>query len=188
MAPISLRRVAGKTELPETMPLLQLFEASSVDDLDVFTRWSSHMQFGDSLATPIGGRAGGEPLVLDLHERAHGPHGLVAGATGSGKSELLQSLVASLAINFHPHDVVFMLIDFKGGSMSNAFDELPHLIGAITNLEGSEQGVLATRALAALRGELQRRQTFLAQAGENHIDKSSNATGKGSCASLCPTL
>jgi S-DNA-T family DNA segregation ATPase FtsK/SpoIIIE len=189
MAPIRLRRVAGKTELPSAVPILELFDASSVDDLDVFTRWNSHLsQARDSLAAPVGRRAGGESLMLDLHERAHGPHGLVAGATGSGKSELLQAMVASLAVDFHPHDVAFVLIDFKGGSMSNAFEGLPHLAGAITNLEGTEQSALAARALAAIRGELQRRQTLLARAGENHVDRYQQRYWEGGVTEPLPHL
>ena len=66
-------------------------------------------------------------VYLNLHEKAHGPHGLIAGTTGSGKSETIQSYILSLAVNFHPHDVAFLLIDYKGGGMANLFKNLPHL-------------------------------------------------------------
>lgn len=63
----------------------------------------------------LGVRGKDDILSLNLHEKAHGPHGLVAGTTGSGKSEIIQSYILSLAINFHPHEVAFLLIDYKGG-------------------------------------------------------------------------
>lgn len=165
MAPVRLRRLSGSAEVPNVVPLLDMLGAQSLEELDVAHRWTADT-LHNSLSTPIGRRAGGELLSLDLHERGHGPHGLVAGATGSGKSEMLQALIASIAVNYHPHQVAFVLIDYKGGGMSNAFNELPHLVGTITNLESS----LAMRALAALRAELQRRQALLAQVGDNHID------------------
>ncbi len=68
-----------------------------------------------TMAVPLGVRGKDEYLSLNLHEKAHGPHGLVAGTTGSGKSEIIQSYILSLAINFHPHEVAFLLIDYKGG-------------------------------------------------------------------------
>ena len=71
---------------------------------------------------------GEKTFSLDIHEKAHGPHGLVAGTTGSGKSELLQAWILSMAITFHPHDVVFVLIDYKGGGMANLLAPLPHVI------------------------------------------------------------
>lgn len=64
----------------------------------------------------------------------------MAGTTGSGKSEVIQSIIASLAVEYHPHDMAFMLIDYKGGGMSNTFQELPHVIATVTNLE--EEGLI----------------------------------------------
>ncbi|HWI51374.1 MAG TPA: type VII secretion protein EssC [Symbiobacteriaceae bacterium] len=166
LAPIRPHRMAGPAEIPRKVALLDTLAVSQVEALNVGARWRASEPFA-SLAVPIGARAGGERLLLDLHERAHGPHGLVAGATGSGKSELLQTLIASLAVSFHPHEVAFMMIDYKGGGMANAFKGLPHLTGTITNLEGG----LARRALAALKAELKRRQRLLGEAGVTHIDE-----------------
>jgi S-DNA-T family DNA segregation ATPase FtsK/SpoIIIE len=182
-APIRLRRVAMSSEVPTTVTLLDVLGAASVEALDVPTRWQSSESY-KSLAVPIGRRAGGELLHLDMHEHGHGPHGLAAGATGSGKSELLQSLVASLATNFHPHQVAFVLIDYKGGGMANAFLELPHLVGTITNLQGS----LASRALAATKSELQRRQSVLAKAGVNQIDEYQKLYRQGAVPDPLPHL
>ncbi|MFZ2539568.1 MAG: type VII secretion protein EssC, partial [Oscillospiraceae bacterium] len=120
-----------------------------------------------SLAVPLGVRAKDDYVYLDLHEKAHGPHGLVAGTTGSGKSEILQSYILSLAVNFHPHEVGFLLIDYKGGGMANLFNKLPHLLGTITNLDGSE----SMRALASIKSELARRQRIFNEYGVNNINQ-----------------
>lgn len=165
LAPLRLQRAAAPSEIPATVTLLDLLGVERVEDLDVLARWQASEPF-KSLAVPLGKRTGDNPLFLNLHERGHGPHGLVAGTSGSGKSELLQSLVASLAVHFHPHDVAFVLVDYKGGGMANAFQDLPHLVGTITNL----QGTLAIRALTSLKAELQRRQRLFEQARVNHID------------------
>ena len=152
LAPLELETAAATT-LPNSLPFLALLGAAQVGDLAVLTRWEASAPFR-TLATPIGARGGNETVYLDLHENGHGPHGLVAGTTGSGKSELLQTLIVSLASNYHPHELTFVLIDYKGGGMASAFRELPHQIGIITNLEGSQ----ALRALIALRSEMRRRQ------------------------------
>ncbi|MGV3312315.1 type VII secretion protein EssC, partial [Streptococcus suis] len=111
---------------------------------------------------------GKEDIVyLNLHEKAHGPHGLVAGTTGSGKSEVIQSYILSLAVNFHPHDVAFLLIDYKGGGMANLFKDLPHLLGTITNLDGAQ----SMRALVSINAELKRRQRLFATHDVNHINQ-----------------
>jgi DNA segregation ATPase FtsK/SpoIIIE, S-DNA-T family len=174
MAAIGLQRMSVSAEIPRRVELLALLGCQNVDELDLISRWQAAEPFR-SLAAPVGAGAGGEPLLLDLHERGQGPHGLVAGATGSGKSELLQTLVASLAVSFHPHEVTFLMVDYKGGGMANAFRGLPHLVGTITNLEGS----LSRRALAALKAELKRRQRVLGEARVSHIDEYLRARRQG---------
>ncbi|CDG35330.1 FHA domain-containing protein [Acetivibrio thermocellus BC1] len=165
MAPIRIKELLTSVSLPSSITLLQMYSVRTVEELNVLERWKNNKSFR-TLAAPLGIRTGNEILTLDLHERGQGPHGLVAGTTGSGKSELLQSFIISLAINFHPHDVVFVLIDYKGGGMANAFLDLPHLVGTITNLGGNQ----TTRALVSIKSELKRRQTIFAQYGVNHID------------------
>ncbi|HEY6706013.1 MAG TPA: type VII secretion protein EccCa, partial [Actinomycetota bacterium] len=118
------------------------------------------------LRVPIGATPDGNPLVLDLKEAAEsgiGPHGLVIGATGSGKSELLRTIVAGLAAIHPPEQLAFVLVDFKGGAAFADLAELPQAAGLITNLQADLS--MVDRAMAALQGELARRQRLLHQAG-----------------------
>lgn len=118
------------------------------------------------LRVPIGADPRGQPVVLDLKESAvggMGPHGLVVGATGSGKSELLRTLVAALAVRHPPDSLTLLLADFKGGATFSGLRDLPHIAGMITNL--ADDLSLIDRFRAALGGELLRRQQILADAG-----------------------
>ena len=165
MAPIKLKGLSEVADIPSSLSLLDLCGVSDVEDLNAPDRWSANRPY-KSMAVPLGLKSGGKPVVFDLHEKAHGPHGLVAGATGSWKSELLMTLICELALNYHPHEVAFVLVDYKGGGTANAFLELPHVVGVITNLGGN----LTTRALIALKSELMSRQKHFADVDVNHID------------------
>ena len=118
------------------------------------------------LQVPVGVGRGGGPLVLDLKEAAEGgigPHGLVVGATGSGKSELLRTIVAGLAATHPPDQLAFVLVDFKGGAAFADLAPLPQVAGLITNLHSDVS--MVDRAMAALQGELSRRQRLLHRNG-----------------------
>jgi len=165
----------GKYELPTSLTFLDMFGVSKIEQLNILNRWNTNNPT-QSLASPIGVHKNGDLFMLDLHEKAHGPHGLIAGSTGSGKSEFIISFITSMAINFHPNDVQFVLIDYKGGGLAGAFENrekglyLPHLAGTITNLDVSEMN----RTLVSIKSELQRRQktfnTVKDQLGESTID------------------
>jgi S-DNA-T family DNA segregation ATPase FtsK/SpoIIIE len=118
------------------------------------------------LRVPIGVEAGGDPLFLDLKEAAlggDGPHGIVVGATGSGKSELLRTLVTGLALTHPPELLAFVLVDFKGGAAFADLAQLPHVAGLITNL--ADDLAMVDRMREALFGEQRRRQELLRKAG-----------------------
>lgn len=149
--------------LPTNLRLLDLLELPCADQLDVEQWWNTGPRFG-YLRVPIGQGING-PVWLDLNESAHGPHGIIAGTTGSGKSELLQSLIAGLAISHHPHLVNFVLVDFKGGAAFKPFEKIPHTVGIVTDLSGR----LTERALVALKSELKRREHILSQANAKNI-------------------
>lgn len=151
--------------IPQKVSFFELYGIHHPKELGLRRRWRKH-QSHKSLAVPLGMRSAGDILYLDLHEKAHGPHGIVAGTTGSGKSELLQSYILSLAVNFHPHEVGFLLIDYKGGGMANLFRELVHHLGTITNLDGAG----SMRALISVKAELSRRQRIFRSFQVNHIN------------------
>ncbi len=165
MSAIRVVESSLESEMTKSVSLFQLLGILRVDDLDLAGRWRDSKIY-KSMSVPLGVKTKNDVVYLDLHEKFHGPHGLVAGTTGSGKSEILQSYVLSMASAFHPHDVGFLIIDFKGGGMANQFLDLPHLLGSITNMEGRE----VQRSLKSIKAELMRRQSLFAKAGVNHID------------------
>ncbi|GAA4229896.1 type VII secretion protein EccC [Actinomadura meridiana] len=139
-----------------------------VDDpaeIDVARLWAPRTERA-FLRVPIGLDDAAEPVILDLKEAASlgmGPHGLCVGATGSGKSEMLRTLVLTLAATHPPEQVSMVLVDYKGGATFAPFENLPHVAGVITNLE--DDAGLIERAYASLSGEVQRRQRLLRDAG-----------------------
>ena len=145
------------------LSFLKLFHCHSVEELQIASRYQGS-DAAKSLRVIIGQSADGGELYLDAHEHSHGPHGLLAGMTGSGKSECLLTYLLSLAVTFSCQDVSFLLIDFKGGTMANALAKLPHTAGIITNLD---KGILL-RCMCAIEGELTRRQQQLADTGERY--------------------
>jgi S-DNA-T family DNA segregation ATPase FtsK/SpoIIIE len=171
------------TIIPDSVSFLDLYKVRRPEELGVLQRWSANTCY-KSLAVPLGLRGKDDVVTLNLHEKAHGPHGLVAGTTGSGKSEILQSYVLSLAVSFHPHEVGFLLIDYKGGGMANLFTDLPHLLGTITNLDGGE----SMRALASIRSENARRQRIFAEHGVNSINAYTRLFKSGEATTPLPHL
>ena len=145
------------------LSFLKLFHCHSVEELQIASRYQGS-DAAKSLRVIIGQSADGGELYLDAHEHSHGPHGLLAGMTGSGKSECLLTYLLSLAVTFSCQDVSFLLIDFKGGTMANALAKLPHTAGIITNLD---KGILM-RCMCAIEGELTRRQQQLADTGKRY--------------------
>lgn len=166
LAPVYCEEISLESSLRKTISLFELLNIYAADDIDLNKRWAESRIY-DSMAAPLGVNAKDKVISLDLHEKAHGPNGLVAGTTGSGKSEILQSYILSAATIFHPYEIGFVIIDFKGGGMVNQFKDLPHLIGAITNIDGKE----IDRSLKSIKAELLKRQNLFAEANVNHIDK-----------------
>lgn len=155
--------------LPKTLTFLEMYKVGKIEHLNALERWIEN-EPSQSLSVPIGVDVFGELFELDLHEKYHGPHGLVAGMTGSGKSEFIMTYILSLAVNYHPYEVAFILIDYKGGGMAKAFENLPHTAGIITNLDGAA----VNRSLVSIQSELKRRQAIFMETGqklgESNID------------------
>lgn len=143
--------IPARCELQETLPLTK----DSVRRRWAATSLPTPPRMG--LSVPVGRGAAG-PVFIDLQR--DGPHLLVAGTTGSGKSEFLRTLVLALSASHAPSDVTFLLIDFKGGSGLGPLAKLPHCVGVLTDLDGHE----IDRALVSLRAEVRRREQVLARA------------------------
>lgn len=163
------------SKIPDKLGFLEMYDVGEVEQLNAPNRWKKSNPML-SLGSAVGYGKNGEKIVIDLHEKYHGPHGLIAGMTGSGKSEFIITYILSMAINYHPYEVQFILIDYKGGGLTGAFEnpttgiKLPHLVGTITNLDANE----IKRSLASIESELKRRQKLFNIAreasGESTVD------------------
>lgn len=160
-----VREMNTSAAIPDVLTFLDMYKTSCVEDLDMLHKWLENRTY-ESMKSMIGYKSGNQPLYLDIHEKYHGPHGLVAGTTGSGKSETLQSYILSLVVNYHPHEIAFILIDYKGGGMAQSFVGLPHLSGVITNLGGNA----TNRALLSINAEIKSRQRIFNEYKVKHID------------------
>lgn len=159
-----VKRDVRQMGIADRVSFLQMYKAGNVNDLGIEQHWDNNNS-AKTLAAPIGVMAGGQVFSLDLHEAYHGCHGLVAGTTGSGKSEFLQAFVLSLAVNYSPKEIAFVLVDFKGGDMARPFmakantPAMPHLSATISNLSGN----VLYRALVSLEAEIKSRQRIFNQ-------------------------
>ncbi len=164
LAPVRLMGSGNKRELPSFAPLLDCYHVSKTDQLDIEDFWAN-TACERTMAVPIGVREDGSSFYFDIHETAHGPHGLVAGTSGSGKSEMAQTWIISMALQFSPEDVNFILVDFKGTSLLTPFRNLPHLAGSISNLDRDIR-----RSLLSIDSEMERRQRLLDHYGISDIN------------------
>jgi S-DNA-T family DNA segregation ATPase FtsK/SpoIIIE len=161
LAPVrDVSRDDAAEAIPASARLLDLTGTPRPTAEHVLASWSHG---GRTTRVPIGVGADG---VFSLDLRADGPHGLVAGTTGAGKSELLQTLIAALALTNRPDEMTFVLIDYKGGAAFKGCAALPHTVGLVTDLDGH----LTERALESLAAELRRREEVLLRAGAKDID------------------
>ena len=166
LAPLRVFSPESAVALPSNIRLLDVLGIQDIQQHNAQRDWTNRSP-DHLLKAVLGIRRGGQPLVLDLSHTGHGPHGLVAGTTGSGKSEMLQTLVISLALRHHPYDLGFILVDFKGGGAFAPLAPLPHTLGLVTNISGN----LAERALVALEAEIKRREHLFNQYNVSDIAK-----------------
>ena len=165
IANIPIEIMEEDSNLPKSLGFLEMYNVGMVEQLNIYNRHKRSNPI-TSLAAPVGIDNMGEVLSLDLHEKAHGPHGLIAGMTGSGKSEFIITYILSMAVNYSPDEVAFVLIDYKGGGLAGAFHnketgvKLPHLAGTITNLDIADMN----RSLVSIQSELRRRQAIFNEA------------------------
>ncbi len=166
LAPLEAHEGPAREDPTKATPeLLDLLGLGDVHDLDLAQAWTPRPA-RDRLRVPIGVGDNGQPIHLDIKESAQqgmGPHGLVIGATGSGKSEFLRTLVLGLLATHSSETLNMVLVDFKGGATFAGLAEAPHVSAVITNLEG--ELTLVDRMQDALSGEMVRRQELLRAAG-----------------------
>jgi S-DNA-T family DNA segregation ATPase FtsK/SpoIIIE len=184
LAPVrDVARDSSAESTPASARLLDLLGMPNPTAEQVLAFWS---RGGRTTRVPVGVAADG---VFSVNLRADGPHGLIAGTTGAGKSELLRTLIASLAVANRPDEMTFVLIDYKGGGAAfKDCAELPHTAGLVTDLDGH----LTERALASLAAELRRREQLLLAAGakdiEDYHDRRDRAADRGQAAETMPRL
>ena len=155
----------GRSDESRQKDLMELVGIGDIRDFDPEKQWRRR-EGRERLAAPFGVTPEGAPVVLDIKESSQqgmGPHGLLIGATGSGKSEVLRTLVLALALTHSPEQLNLVLVDFKGGATFAGMSDLPHVSAMISNLESELS--LVDRMQDALQGEMVRRQEVLREAG-----------------------
>ncbi|MDB1090328.1 type VII secretion protein EccCa [Streptomyces sp. ACA25] len=188
LAPLRLSPESAASGAPLSGPV-DFGDQMGIEDpaaLNLERLWAPRRGDQAFLRVPIGMGDGHEPVLLDLKESAElgmGPHGLCVGATGSGKSELLRTLVLALVATHPPDDLAIVLVDYKGGATFAPFAPLPHVAGIITNLEN--KAGLVERVHSSLAGEVKRRQQVLKDAG-NIADISTYAAARADRPELDP--
>jgi DNA segregation ATPase FtsK/SpoIIIE, S-DNA-T family len=173
---ISLIQVSDLSRPPSRLSFMELFGFNKIEDIPVESWWESESPYG-YLRVPIGKTSDKAPLIFNLSDKdgAHGPHGVIGGITGSGKSEVLKTIILGLALTHHPYDINFALIDYKGGAAFNELANLPHTVGVVTDIETHSS--YAERVILALSGEIEHRKKILDDArqhfqlGRTHIDE-----------------
>ena len=164
LAPVRVKPLATQSDIPSNIPLTALLKTTRLDDYPVLQHWQQRDSH-QTLEAPLGIEAGGGTILLNFQDAARhgdGSHAMVGGTTGTGKTRFLQTMIVLLAAHHHPHDVNFILIDYKGGDLLQGLENLPHVVGTLANLEKQDaQAVLIERLFVCLDAELRRRRNLI---------------------------
>ena len=168
MGRLDVRKSYG-TDLPRGVMMMDMVGTTTIEELKAQTRenWQ-HSRLpneADWLKMKLGMIPSGEYRKMKFSADADGVHGMIAGSTGSGKSELLMTMILELALNYDPSILNFVLVDFKGGGAFKPLEDLPHVVDVVTNLEGSA----VDRMFAAITAELNRRQAINTETNSKHL-------------------
>lgn len=181
LSAIYYTRIAENGKVPSIVTLFELYEYNTekIKNGEIKQSISENWQNVEendvtkNLSVPIGKNEHGA-IYLDLYEKADGPHMLVAGTTGSGKSETIITYLIGLCMKFSPMDLNLMLVDMKGGGFSDRLGNLPHCVGAVTDTAGENEGTSAAymlkRFLESLNAEIKRRKLLLSSLGVDNVD------------------
>lgn len=178
LSPVYADEISLDGNLTKNYTFYDMIGVYSARDIDLLNNWKNH-NVCVSMAAPIGIGTDGNLVQLDIRQHVHGPHGLVAGTTGYGKSEIVQSYIISMAMLYSPIEVGFVFVDFKGGGMANLFKNLPHQVGIVTDIDGSgnqadaqAQKRFLDRFMDSLKEESEKRKRLFkeCQNNVNHID------------------
>lgn len=178
LSAICYSQISQNGKVPSNVSLFELFGIKGSNGIDVGKFWGEKngkrcFDVTKSLAVPLGKNENGVTF-LDLHEKSDGPHMLVAGTTGSGKSETILSYLLGLCLQFRPDEINLMLVDMKGGGFIKRIGDLPHVVGKVTNVDGDENGTgeeyMLRRFLNALAAEVKEREVLFNQMGVDCID------------------
>ncbi len=168
-------KISQNGKVPSAVSLFELYGFNKNNiDLAAFWEGENRKNVIETLSVPIGKTESGLTF-LDLHENADGPHMLVAGTTGSGKSETIITYLLGLCLHFRPDELNLMLIDMKGGGFIKRIGTLPHVVGSVTDVDGDENGTgaeyMLKRFLNALRSEIKRRKILFNSMHVDSIDQ-----------------
>jgi len=174
LAPIRLKAPATIADIPSNVPLTALLKTPRLEDLPIRDLWEKRDSH-QSLEVPLGIGEGGGAVRLNFQEPAiggEGPHAMIGGTTRTGKTRFLQTIITLLAARYHPHDLNFVLIDYKGGDLLRGLEPLPHVVGTLTNLDRPDtQAVMVERVFVCLEAELRRRRNILGGRNINHYQR-----------------
>lgn len=182
LAPLQLSEAAEKHTIPNSVTFFEGYKLKNIEDYNLGAAWDN-ARTDISLAAPIGVDETGKTFSFDILDGKHGVHGLVGGMPGSGKSEMLQSWILSMAMNYSPQDVSFILIDFKGTGLITPFVDLPHLAGTISNIDTDIK-----RNKEALEYELTRREKLFDKYGVSNIQAYLKKCNSGKIKERLPIL